>query len=465
MRRRRTRVRRRAAPRRSWPTRDRGRSTARHQPPRHRTYGSRRRPYRRGHSRLGVHLGRSLKTTLAAAAVVTVLAAVVVFLVGRGSMFHAIRRAPVAATSQASAADQLIYTARTANDAAIELPPEVQGELTKAGQAHQSVELVEVGYTGIASPSYVDMTPRTGNSPQDPVLKVGGRVTAAINAKVAGIQADVNSPAPGSGGRALFVGLTRTDFTSAPVTIISSGVDLSNPDNFRSLDWTVPPADVVAQVEKSGDMPSLHGPVTFVLVPTAGRQPQLAQAQKDYLEAVWTALLKAAGATSVTFIDAEGATDGPAAPDAPTVQLPSVPNTPIPLVRAKNGSVTCTLPDSFFIFNTADLVDAAKTEQDLAPCVQAALADHATFMLDGWTSYEGPLNAEGRPETNYPWNQQLSDERVTVIATLLVDDLGVPRSDITRMSGHGNLDQPDPGQPRSAANRVVTITYTTKATS
>ena len=100
-----------------------------------------------------------------------------------------------------------------------------------------------------------------------------------------------------------------------------------------------------------------------------------------------------------------------------------------------------------------------------APCVQAALADHATFMLDGWTSYEGPLNAEGRPETNYPWNQQLSDERVTVIATLLVDDLGVPRSDITRMSGHGNLDQPDPGQPRSAANRVVTITYTTKATS
>lgn len=397
---------------------------------------------------------------MVAGVLATALAAAVFYLVGGGSPFHATHRAPVAATQ--ALAGQVVYTARTANDAAVVLPPAVQDELMTAGKAHEIVELVKVGYTGVASPSYVDMTPRTTDSPAAPVLKIAGRITAAINAKVADIQASVNSPAAGPGGRALFVGLTRTDFTTAPVTIISTGVDLSNPDNFRSLNWTVPPADVVAQVEKSGDMPSLHGPVTFVLVPTAGRQPQLAQAQKDYLKAVWTALLKAAGATSVTWIDAEGITDGSAAPAAPTVNLPSVPGTPIPQVPAGPGKVTCTLPDSFFIFKTPDLVDAARTEQDLAPCVKAALAASATFTLDGWTSYEGPLNADGKPETNYPWNQQLSDERVTAIATLLVNDLGVPRSDITRMTGHGNLDQPDPGQPRSAANRVVIIAYTIK---
>ena len=39
--------------------------------------------------------------------------------------------------------------------------------------------------------------------------------------------------------------------------------------------------------------------------------------------------------------------------------------------------------------------------------------------------------------------------------------LGVPSSAITRMTGHGNVNQPDP-DPRSAENRVVVITYTVK---
>jgi hypothetical protein len=304
------------------------------------------------------------------------------------------------------------------------------------------------------------MTPRTGNSPQDPVLKVAPRIAAAINAKVASIQAEVNAPAAGAGGRALFIGLTKTNFTAAPVIIISSGLDLSDPDNFRSLDWNVPPADVVAAVKQADDLPALHGPVTFVLVPTAAPQPELAQSQLAYLKAVWTALLKAGGATSVTFItgNSTGAPSS-AAPSAPVVQLPSAPHTPIPRVHAASHQTKCTVPDSFFLFDTATLINPATTAQDLAPCVDAALAAHATFALDGWASYEGPLNAEGQPPTNEPWNQQISEQRVKTIASLLVDDLNVPRSDITRLTGHGNLDQPNPN-PRSAANRVVVITYT-----
>jgi hypothetical protein len=336
----------------------------------------------------------------------------------------------------------------------------VQAGLRQDGLAHQSIELTRVDYTGTVSTSDVDLTPRTGNSPQDPVLKVSGRALPAIDAKISGIEADVNDPSGTAGGRALYAGLTRTDFTGVPVTIISSGIDLANPDDFRSLQWKVSPGDVVADVKRTGDQPALHGPVTFVLVPVAGSQPQLGQAQKSYLKAVWTALLTAAGATSVTFIDASTTAATATAPKVPPVSLPDLPTTPIPQVPGPKG-VTCTVPQSYFAFNTADLVDAAKTIRDLTPCITAALAAHATFALDGWTSYEGPLTAAGQPAVNDPANITLSQERVQAIANLLVNDLAVPASAITRTTGHGNLGQPNP-DPRSAANRVVVITYTIK---
>ena len=363
-----------------------------------------------------------------------------------------------------SIAGQVVYPARTANDAAIILPSAVQDKLHQAGLDHQLIELIRVGYTGNVSTSYTDMTPRTGNSSTAPVLKVGGRIDQAINKKIFAIETAVNSPAAATGGgRALYAGLTRTDFTGAPVTIISDGLDLANPDNFRTLKWSVRPEEVVATVKKAGALPALHGPVTFVLVPTTGPQPQLGQAQKDYLKAVWRALLTAAGATSVTFIDATATTAGSAtAPSAPTVPVPVLPSTPIPQVSIGNHKVTCTVPDSYFIFGKTGLIDPAQTVQNLTPCITAALAVHATFALDGWASYEGPLNANGQPEFNYPINRQLSKERVQTITHLLVNDLGVPKSAITRMTWHGNLDQPYPSDPGSPANRVVVLTYTTK---
>jgi hypothetical protein len=358
-----------------------------------------------------------------------------------------------------SVAGLYIYTARTANDAAIILPAGVQQTLQQDGQAHQSIELLRVGYTGYVSSSYVDMTPRTGDSSTDPPL-IPERAGTVIASKISAIETDVNSAAAGTGGRALYLGLTRITFPSAPVTIISSGLDLANPDNFRTLDWSVQPSVVVAEVKKAGDLPVLHGPVTFVLVPTAGPQQQLGQAQKDYIQAVWTAVLKAAGATSIRFVDATATTAGSAAPNAPTVPVPALPDTPIPQVPAGPDKTTCTVSDGYFVFDTANLIDPAQTVANLRPCITDALAVHATFALDGYASYEGPLNPDGTPEFNYPVNQRLSNQRVQTIANLLLYDLHVPQSAISREMGHGNVGQPDPGNPRSAANRVVVITYT-----
>jgi hypothetical protein len=393
--------------------------------------------------------------------VVVVLAVLVALLAGVGlGKFKRDLGLGRPAVAAGSVAYQVVYTARTANDAAIVLPAAVQKDLLSTGLAHQSIELIRVGYTGDVSGSPIDMTPRTGNSPADPPLRVHDREVPAIDATISGIQADVNAGAAGTGGsRALFVGLDRITFADGPVIIISSGLDLANPDDFRTLDWSVPAAQLVADVKKADDLPAIHGPVTFVLVPPAGPQQQLGQAQVAYIKAVWTALLKAAGATSVSFVDATGTAAGPAAPSAPTVPVPALVDTPIPQVRVPGG-VTCTVPDSYFEFDKAELIDPAQTVKNLTSCIHAALAAHATFSLDGWTSYEGPLTAEGKPEFDYAYNRTLSDQRVTTIANLLVDELKVPPADITHLDGHGNEDQPDPGNPRSADNRVVVIRYT-----
>jgi hypothetical protein len=127
----------------------------------------------------------------------------------------------------------------------------------------------------------------------------------------------------------------------------------------------------------------------------------------------------------------------------------------------QSTEVTCTVPTGYFMVNTPELADSARTKRELTPCIKAALAAHASFALDGWTSYEGPLNAKGKPAVDYAYNRKLSEERVRAIANLLVNRLGVPRSAITRMTGHGNVNQPYP-DPSSPANRVVIITYTVK---
>jgi hypothetical protein len=217
--------------------------------------------------------------------------------------------AAVALVIAAAPAAQLIYTEHTANDATITLPDAVQNELFKIGVAHQSIAVTRVDPIGDVSTSYIGLTPRTGNSSPNPVLTARGR--GELASKISTIEKVINSsPADvgATGGRALYAGLTKIDFTGGPVTIISSGLNLANPDNFRSLQWSAPPRELVAEMKKADALPALQGPVTFVLVPAAGAQPQLGQAQKDHLKAVWTSLLTAAGATSVQFIDATATT-------------------------------------------------------------------------------------------------------------------------------------------------------------
>lgn len=359
------------------------------------------------------------------------------------------------------AAMRIVYTAGTANDAVVSIPGATKTDLEGLGLNGQKVALTRVDSTGEVTDTIIDLTPRTGDSPRDEVLKIPERALPVIDAKIAAIEKTINSSPASTGDRALYAGLTKINFASVPTIIISSGLDLASPDNYRDLNWTVTPQDVVDNVKKAGAQAALHGPVSFVVVPTSGSQEQLGQAQKDYRNSVWSALLTSAGATSVNFIDGVGTAPASTVP-APTVPVPALPATPITPVKSPSDpkKVSCTLPAGYFVVNTPTLIDPEKTKTDLAPCLQAAKTANATFSLDGWTSYDGPLDAQGHPAFDDPDRRTLSNERVSTIADLMTSQLGISPNAITSRTGHGNMDQPDP-DPKSERNRVVIITYTT----
>jgi len=388
--------------------------------------------------------------------VVVAMLAIAMYLLGLLSAFKI--AAPGAPITR-----HLIYSAATANDATIALPDSVKSDLRSVGLLHEQIMLTRVDSTGETQTSVIDLTPRTSDDPNAPALKVQDRATQAIDVKITAIETAMNSSQATSGNRALFVGLTKSTFTAAPVTIFSSGLDLTAPDDFRQLNWDVAPDQVVRTVKQAGELPDLaEAPVTFVIIAASGTQQQLRQAQKDYRKAVWTALLTSSRASSVAFVDGTGSASR-STTVAPPVPLPQLPGTPVrPIVDTHDPKRTlCSLPSStYFQMGRAVLADKAKTIKDLQPCVSAALAAKANLELDGWTSYEGPLAPDGRPSTDLPENRRLSAARVAAIADLLTTDMQVPKSKITHLEGHGNMAQPNPN-PRDPGNRLVIVSYVT----
>lgn len=354
----------------------------------------------------------------------------------------------------------IVYTAPTGNASGLSLPSSVKVDLQRVGLEHEKVAVTRIEGDGSSSTTVVDLTARTGSSPSDPPITVDTRALPKINDKIAAIEESLNTPAT-SGSQSLYTGLTRTDFTGVPIIIVSTGIDLAAPVDFRSLAWSVPAAEIVDRVKKAGVQPALHGPVTFVTVPTAGAQPQLGQAEKDYRNNTWRDLLMSAGATSVSFIDPAITTTAVAGPAAAPVSTLGMPGTPIKPVTHPSDptTVTCTIPGSYFVVNTPMLLNPDQTVKDLSGCVTKALSAGATFKLDGWTSYEGPLTPDGKPAVDSPSNRTLSRQRVDAIATLLTTKFGVKESAITAKVPHGNTDQPYPSDPRSEKNRTVQITY------
>src|SRR6266487_308260 len=137
-----SRVRRTAPSRRSRPARPHQRARARPQPSRRRDHSSRRasgrRPYVRGRQQPRLDISRSLTRAVVAGSAVTALVLAVLLLAGNVSLLRWLqvgnRTVAVPTGATGPVAEQLAYTVRTANDAAITLPGAVQEQLIRAGQ-------------------------------------------------------------------------------------------------------------------------------------------------------------------------------------------------------------------------------------------------------------------------------------------------------------------------------------------
>jgi hypothetical protein len=359
----------------------------------------------------------------------------------------------------------VIYQARTSTDGAIVLPGNVTDEFRRIGQANGRLLLTRID-AGVSSSTVWDLTPRLEGSDRE--VKDSSRRAQTIDASIATLVRTMNTTTASTGGRSLYRGLLATAFSpSTPVFVVANPMDTTDPLDARKLAFDVPVADVVKTVTDAKETFDLHGnPVTFIPVTTAGAQAQLRAAQDDYLFSLWSQLLLAnkAGHVTVLPIGAAASNGGqqpvPVGPETPTVALPDLPGTPVlPDPNPPVGKEVCELnSSSYFIPDTAQLIDPEGTRKDLAGCVQQAKSiAGATISLDAWVAYYGPLGPDGKPAVNSKNAIQLSQARVEAIAKLLAS-MGIPEQTIVSRVGHGNADQPDPQNPASPRNRVCRIT-------
>lgn len=353
----------------------------------------------------------------------------------------------------------LVVEQSTSSEASVTLDAPQRAKLIAAGRSHREIELTEIDGSGrIVSDRLIDMTPRIDSSnPRSGVLRVAARADAAINDKVASLVRDMNQPSSVP-GRALYSGLLATTFQpGVPVMIVASAMDTTDPVDARKLSFQVPPAQVVTAVD---ELPNLAGTdVEFLVKGTAGSQPQLRERQKSYLHTLWSSLLLAGHARSVSFVDLPMGLPATNKVTAPAVAVPALPGTPVKVVTTPGHphSVQCQLSAStYFLPNSEHLIDANQTMRDLQPCV-SKIGASAKVQLDGWTAYFGKLTASGRPATNSSVDIELSRQRANTVARLL-EQMGIASSRITRATGHGNADQPYPSDPSSDRNRTVRIT-------
>jgi outer membrane protein OmpA-like peptidoglycan-associated protein len=374
------------------------------------------------------------------------------------SLAFTLLQPPQASAPAREVAAEVLFTAPTANDSRISLA-RLQGVLHAIAQRHQKILVTRVDADGKTSTTTVDLTPRVDDQPGSEILKVQERAEDAIEAILNRLENEMNVQASPPGGRSLFLGLLRAEFLKGvPVYVISSGLDLDDPVDFRKLGFDVPPAQLVEKLTAARQLPNLEGAeVEFILTPSTGQQEQLRQKEKTYVKAVWKALLEAGHASSVDFVEDTGG-DSTSTVNAAPVALPPLPGTPIrPVQNSQEPEEwTCEMSAAtYFVPNEAVLLDKARTASDMKDCI-ARVGVNSRVSLDGWTAYLGELDTAGRPKNNPQLNIDLSKERCQAVADLLVEN-GVDHGLITRMTGHGSQDQPYPQVPSSEKNRVVII--------
>lgn len=177
------------------------------------------------------------------------------------------------------------------------------------------------------------------------------------------------------------------------VYVEDSGLQETGPMNFRTAGLLgAAPSDVASFLARNHDLPDLHGlKVVFSgLGDVAPPQAPLGISQQDNVIAIWSAIAKAGGATSVVIDPAPR--NGISAPqDVPAVLLVPVPSEP----AWSSGDQTFVFPDSGavgFEPNTTVFRDPSAATAALQPLARYLVANpSARIELTGTTAHWGTL--------------------------------------------------------------------------
>ncbi len=279
----------------------------------------------------------------------------------------------------------------------------------------------------------VDLTPRRSNGQVENGPARAGRVEANLadlDTRVAGVA----QTGPGLNPLAVLDDAARGHPNAGPIYLVTSGVATVAPVDLRRLGWDFDPGQEAALLARQDDLPDLHGHTVVLagLGDVAGRQPAPGIALRDRLEAWWTAICRAAGASSCTIDPSLIAARPPASHD-------TVPIVPLPAATVADGQVD--LPDALlFAINSAAINPEA--DPSLSAVVAQAARSGESVEITGHTDV-----VTGDPAGN----RRLSLARAQAVASRLTQ-LGLPGKQLERITGVGSAgasavrERTDPGQ-------------------
>ena len=207
-----------------------------------------------------------------------------------------------------------------------------------------------------------------------------------------------------------------------------SGLQETGLVNFRETGMLgAEPADVVSFLARQHDLPHLAG-MTVVLAgigDTAPPQVPLSIGEQDNVTAIWSAIAKAGGATSVRVDPAP--LSGPAPAHVPAV-LP-VPVPAVSSVPGRGGTSFTACRTCCSSTSTAQPWSPAPMPS-CGPSRERARDRHRLVSITGYAS----------PEGSAAYNVALSERRAIAVRDRLIA-LGLPPAQITRVTGAGTAGQ------------------------
>jgi outer membrane protein OmpA-like peptidoglycan-associated protein len=320
------------------------------------------------------------------------------------------------ATASGQACDQSakrnlgVVAGSTANAPAVSLPASASATLEAAGKTNGSVTVVVPSGT-----PQVMGTTALGSSAQDAIVCQNDQRTklTQITSYIDGLKAA--TPEVDFLGA---IDQAARDLGSKPmgVVVLGSGLQTTDPLNFAGTGLLyADPAQVVADLRSRGLLPTdLKGVTVYWsgMGDTAGAQQPLTVPARSNLEAIWSAVITAAGGTLSLLPE-------PASGSAPS-GLPAVTPVAVEAVATKTDwsrPVVIRNSELLFTKDTADFADPAAAQKVLAQLVPTIEQNGKVVTITGTASKD--------QATDNTADTALSQRRADAVRAALVA-LGVP---------------------------------------